>query len=124
MPAKTYFQPDDLAEYASPEAVSVPDAPPSTPTGMSPWARWLMAGGQGADLASTLAMVPQRQFREANPIGLPGVLALKAAILLGLPLVAKHLPRKTANTLGALAGVGGAIPAALNARLAASKGRP
>lgn len=89
---------------------------PAPATGMSKHALALLLAGQGADIATTLAMVPQKRFREGNGMGLPAVLAIKGAALAGLPLLAKRMPRGLANTLGYIGGAAGAVPAAMNLR--------
>lgn len=111
------FSPAHLARYV--EEVGPPALAAPPPTGMSPWARALLYGGQLADGTSTVALASQGRFREANPIGAPGVLALKAAILLAMPHLTRHMSRPMANTTGALVGLGGAVPAAWNVHLAA-----
>jgi len=86
-------------------------------TGMSLAAIIALLAGQGADIGTTLAMVPQDRFREGNRLGLPTVLAVKAG-LMALPWLTKKfgLPRTPSNIMGYGVGAAGAVPAAMNLR--------
>jgi len=90
--------------------------------GISPWPYLALAGGQGADVATTLYALTQPGMREANPVlsGLsPAAIAgVKAGVSLTLGLLMRHLDKKgkdkAAKTLGYVVGAAGAIPAAKN----------
>lgn len=88
---------------------------PQPKTGMSKGAMLTDILGQLADIGTTLPMVARPEFEEANPLGLPGVMAMKAGWLLA-PLLAKklHMPRGAADVMGYGIGAAGAVPAAMN----------
>ena len=104
------------------------DAPEPAPSGggaptsssLNPLWYALPAAGQTADALSTLHNLG-RGYAESNPVfgGSTGaILASKAAIGAGLPLLmhyfATHGHPTAAKVIGITGGVGGAIPAAIN----------
>lgn len=119
------FSPQALAPYANQLAQQGPAAPatPAPQTGMGLGAKLAMFGGQGADVATTLAAIGSGRFHEANRQGLGPVMAEKAGLLaLGMAL-GHHLARKRANVLGYALGAAGAVPAAINLqRMATNNG--
>ena len=104
-----------LEQYANPAALTQ-QAPPQPPdkTGMALHALITMLAGQGADAGTTLAMLRDPRFREANPLGLKGVMALKAGLVPLIWLLSRDMRRTPANIMGYAAGTAGGIPAALN----------
>src|SRR5262245_43033618 len=85
--------------------------------GIAPYAA--MLGGQGSDLGTTLAALSRGGFRETNPLGGPGVIAAKAAMMPILAILMKKLAASghptAAKVMGYGAGAAGAVPAAINA---------
>jgi len=111
--------------YLEALAAQVPDDPPPARPQARPSLKAPMAtaiAGQAADAASTLYNF-SRGFGESNGVyggGQPTgrVLATKAAIGLGIPLLMRELAREghptVAKWLGYGTGVAGAVPAAIN----------
>ena len=104
-----------LEQYVNPAALTqtVP-ATPAPEKGMGLGAIIAMLAGQGADAGTTLAMLRDPRFREANPLGLKGVMALKAGLVPLIWLLSRDMRRTPANIMGYAAGTAGGIPAALN----------
>ena len=114
------------AESAQVEPAGRTDAPAEHKgIGAAPYVS--MFGGQGADIATTVAAVKSGRFREANPLGLTGVLAAKGAALTLVPWLMRKLARDghptAAKILGHGVGAAGAVPAALNMRTMMKAGR-
>lgn len=94
---------------------------PKGGVGMAPYLA--MLAGQGADAATT-AMNYKRGLTESNPMygknpSLGKVMGIKGAEMAGLALLMKLMADKgspkAAKIIGYMGGVGGAIPAAINA---------
>lgn len=89
--------------------------------GVAPWLA--LIGGQGADAATT-AINYGRGLTESNPVygkhpSLGKVLAVKGAETAGLAALMKMFQKtghdKAAKVIGYMGGIGGAIPAVINA---------
>lgn len=91
-------------------------APKSSGIGAAPYVA--LFGGQGADLATTVAALRNPNLKEGSPLGTGGMVASKAAMLILLPLLMKKLAASghptAAKTIGYVGGAAGAVPAAMN----------
>lgn len=112
------FSPERIADYARAYG-QMADPPAAAPPDEPMWPYAVLAGGQGADAATTLMGLAQGA-RETNPLGARTVLIAKAA---ATPLVAwlMHQQAKKGNTkaqklIGTLFGLAGAVPAVWNAK--------
>lgn len=105
-------QPIVNGAQSTPPAQSAP-----APSHEALWPYLLALGGQGADVATTIAAL-QRGGQEQNPLGAMGTLGVKAA-LTALATYMMHHNAQTGHAgrqkaLGIGVGAAGAIPAALN----------
>lgn len=101
------------------QAPSAPAQPDEEHTGLLPYLA--MAGGQGADLATTLMALRDPRLREGNPMfgnHPAAIIGTKLAVPLAMAMAMRGLDKSDHDTasklIGYLMGVGGAIPAALN----------
>lgn len=114
-----------LKQIALRQTAAVSEPAPDVRTGMGPLGLIGLEAGQGLDLGTTIGMTQSDRFHETNALGAPAVLAFKAAMMAGLPILAKKLKmtRKQSDLLGVLAGITGAIPGAMNLRTLATTPR-
>lgn len=115
MPTDTRFDPASLARYAADAPAAKEASVPPPPKGLSKYALWMMLLGQGADVATTAAMVPSDRFRESNRMGLPTTMAAKAGLMTLAALLGRHSKTKVAGDAMATGlGIAGAAYGAKN----------
>jgi hypothetical protein len=116
--ADRMFSAEHLKQIAQQQTPSGTQAPTKAASKESLWPYLALYGGQGADIATTIQAGLDPRLEEKNPMGIGGVLGVKAAGTAALTYL-MHKEAKAGNTyaqkmLGIIGGVAGLVPAMIN----------
>lgn len=117
--AARMFSPQQLAMIAAQQAQTSTVEPRKDAGKEALWPYAALFAGQGADIGTTIKAGLDPRFDEKNPIGMAGVLGVKAAGTAALTYL-MHKEAQAGNTyaqkmLGILGGAAGLVPALINA---------
>ena len=116
--ANRMFSDQQLKQIAQQQAQGGTQTPTKAAGKESLWPYAALFAGQGADIGTTIKAGLDPRFEEKNPVGMAGVLGVKAAGTAALTYL-MHKEAQAGNTyaqkmLGILGGAAGLVPALIN----------